>query len=355
MQPAGAPGIDVEAIEITWSHTTQWLKSNYLGYDSPSVTKVGKPDPMKCEVPENSDVVPTVKRPPERLWLDRVIKEQVFDRNLSDAIIYSGTYGEVIERGVADALCRAMVETPANHACAWSGVDQAADATRRYFFVTHSLGSRIVYDTMLDLVGVGSPGRPNKFQPNEWGPAQPVILQMIANTPAFYMMANQLSLLGLANVPVRARSDEEPKPLFVRPDRTLMSHASGDLAAAASVTTALAVAAECPNPVSAFAKVKQLAQASKGLGPASGAATLRIVAFNDTNDLLTWHIPEWYVTGRDNCRPPVELSNVFVRNAFPWLVIELPNEAHGNYFVNGKVWQAIRCGASDGALLECLR
>lgn len=68
-----------------------------------------------------------------------------------------------------------------------------------------------------------------------------------------------------------------------------------------------------------------------------------------------WHIPEWYATGRDGCRPPVELSNVFVRNAFPWLVIELPNDAHGHYFVNGKVWQAIRCGAKDGALLDCVR
>jgi hypothetical protein len=353
LQLAGAPGIDVEAIEITWSHTTQWLKSNYLGYDSPSVTHVGKPDPLKCEVPENSDVVPTVKRPPDRLWLDRVIKEQVFDRNLADAIIYSGTYGEVIERGVADALCRAMVETPANQACGWSGVDRTADASRRYFFVTHSLGSRIVYDTMLDLVGVGSPGRLNKFKEHEWKQSRPVVLQMIANTPAFYMMANQLSLLGLANVPVRARSDEEPKPLFVKPG--LGSKESPGLAAEASLTAALADAAECPNPMTAIAKVRQAAQASKGIGPASGAATLRFVAFNDTNDLLTWHIPEWYATGRDNCRPPVELSNVFVRNAFPWLVIERPDDAHGNYFVNGKVWQAIRCGAKDGTLLDCAR
>ena len=355
LQLAGAPSIDVEAIEITWSHTTQWLKSNYLGYDSPSATKVGKPDPLKCEVPENSDVVPTVKRPPERLWLDRVIKEQVFDRRLSDAIIYAGTYGEVIERGVADALCRAMIETPVTEACAWARIDREADASRSYFFVTHSLGSRIVYDTMLDLVGAGSPGRANKFEKDEWRLSRPVALQMIANTPAFYMMANQLALLGLANVPVRARSDEEPKPLFVKPDRASMSKTSPDLAAEASFNAALAAAAECPNPMAAFARVKQLTQASKGIGPASDAAPLRFVAFNDTNDLLTWHIPEWYATGRDNCRPPVELSNVFVRNAFPWLVIELPNDAHGNYFVNGKVWQAIRCGAKDGALLDCAR
>jgi hypothetical protein len=58
---------------------------------------------------------------------------------------------------------------------------------------------------------------------------------------------------------------------------------------------------------------------------------------------------------RRSCRPPVELSNVFVRNAFPWLVVELPNDAHGSLFVNGKVWQAIRCGAKDGALRDCVR
>jgi hypothetical protein len=232
-----------------------------------------------------------------------------------------------------------------------------SDNGRRYFFVTHSLGSRIIYDTMLDLVGVGSPGRANKFQEPEWKRSRPVVLQMIANTPAFYMMANQLSLLGLANVPVRTRSNEAPEPHFVAsdsaPDSALKSKVAPELAAQASMTATLASAAECPNPLVAIAKVKQLTRGMKGA--ADGTPTLRFVAFNDTNDLLTWHIPEWYATGRDNCRPPVELSNVFVRNAFPWLVIELPNDAHQNYFVNPKVWQAIRCGAKDGAVLDCMR
>ena len=111
--------------EITWSHTTPSSKS-IPGLRLASVTPRGRDDLTNC-VDAEDETVPFTKRPPERLPLDRLIKEQVFDRNLADAIIYSGVYGEVIERAFADGLCRALVDTPNTRACSWEAVDLPAD------------------------------------------------------------------------------------------------------------------------------------------------------------------------------------------------------------------------------------
>ena len=352
-QLGSAAPIGVEAVEITWSHTTQWLKSNYLGYDSPSVTPHKTDDLTHCVDAEN-DVVPLVKRPPGRLWLDEVIKEQVFDRNLADAIIYSGTYGEVIERAFAEGLCRALVSTPVATACSWNAVDLGAEAERRTVFVTHSLGSRIAYDALLDLAGAESPGRANKFKRSEWERSRAPVRQLIGNTPAILMMANQLSLLGLANAPPQSTADEEPKPLLVRPDLGTMNEAAPDLLTQEVMADRLA-SSRCKGPVTAFAQLRARAVLARKGAAAGEELTLRVIAFNDTNDLLTWHIPRWYSTGDTACPGVIDLSNVFVRNAIPWLVAESPLAAHNGYFRNDDVWQAIVCGARHGKLLECKR
>ena len=348
----GAP-VDVEAVEITWSHTTQWLKSNYLGYDSASVTPRAGDAATGCVDAENK-AVPLTKRPPGRLPLDRLIKEQVFDRNLADAIIYSGRYGVVVERAFAEGLCRALVETPVTQACAWQAVDGAAEATWRTIFVTHSLGSRIVYDGLLDLAGAESPGRRNTFHPSEWMKSRRPVEQLIADTPAVLMMANQLSLLGLANAPPLSRADEEPKPLLVGPGLDV-SMAAVPEPLARQVASERLAAHGCPTAMAAFAQLRaQAVVAKKGLA-ARDALTLRVIAFNDTNDLLTWHIPSWYAKGDETCPAPMALTNVFVRNAFPWLIAESPLPAHNGYFRNDDVWQAIACGAEKGELLACER
>lgn len=337
--------LDVEAIEITWSHTTQWLKSNYLGYDSPSVTPRAPKTSDNCVDAENA-AVPDTNRPPSRLILDRVIKEQVFDRNLADAIIYSGTYGEAIERAFADALCRSLVSTATTLACDWSAI-KLEDLTKyRYVFVTHSLGSRIVYDGLLNLAGIDSPGRPNKFREEEWKKSRPAAVELARNTPAVLMMANQLALLGLANAPILSRDDEAPKPLFVQPGLTTINAGAKDLVAPALAPESASVQ-KCKSPLSGFALMKKLV----GSGDARDVV-LRVVAFNDTNDLLTWHIPRWYSKDED-CDASLELTNVFVRNAFPWIIAESPTTAHSGYFRNPDVWQAIVCGAEGGRLLDC--
>ena len=90
--------------------------------------------------------------------------------------------------------------------------------------------------------------------------------------------------------------------------------------------------------------------------PDSNDLTLHIVAFSDTNDLLSWAIPAQYVTAMpgDACLPTLKVANVFVRNShlLPFL-IENPASAHTGYFQNPQVWDVIRCGANNGTLASC--
>ena len=79
------------------------------------------------------------------------------------------------------------------------------------------------------------------------------------------------------------------------------------------------------------------------------------MAFNDTNDLLTWHITQPYRTARrqgDEARVSVEFANVFVQNDVHWLVFETPR-THNDYFKRFDVWQTILCGAEQGHVLSC--
>jgi hypothetical protein len=335
--------ISVKAAEITWSPLTQWIKSNQLGYDSPSATPGPGSKPDGCTEPQDAGIAVT-KPPPPRLLLDRVIKEQVFDRNLSDAILYSGSYGATMERGVAEALCRALGGTSGGAKCAWSLKSRRDAQADRYFFVTHSLGSRIVYDAFLNLLGYGTDAKPNPFSSDEIRQAAPAVAQILAGTQAFYMMANQLSLLGLANVPRDARSGSPLHPLMpeFRRSEPVQGKSTADRGLQAQT----------------FGNVFQALGAAradaKAQHAADSVARLQIVAFNDTNDLLTWHVPPWYASdGSSTDRPLVDIANVFVQNSARLVVLEWPPEAHGGYFRNLDVWRVIACGAAGGQALRC--
>jgi hypothetical protein len=322
--------LQIEAIEITWSPLTRWLKTTQLAYDSPSA--FDSPKDEACREPPDAERIPPVKHPPARAALNQMIKEEMLDRNLADAIIYAGTYGPVLERGVAEALCHAITGPAPTTRCAWP----APDTDRyRYVFVTHSLGSRILYDTLLHLVGVatsekGNPFAKGRFEADDaWRRSQPYVAQMLARTPAIYMMANQLSLMGLSRASPDATPTSGPGPL-------LLPKAMEGPASCATITTALAQARD---------------DAIRSLN--EPVTALRLVAFNDTNDLLTWHVPRWYESdSADRCRPNVEVTNVFVQNAANWLLIESPLPAHRNYFGNRQVWNAITCGGVSGRVAD---
>ncbi len=317
--------VPVEAIEITWSHLTQWIKTNQLSYDSPSVFR-GRPHCMASPDPK---IVPPILNPPERVAINRTIKESVLDRDMADAIVYIGTYGPVIQRGVADALCHAITGQSVDRKCIWPNREELRSDNSHYVFVTHSLGSRILYDTLLGLTGfylnkTTQPQKANPFE-KELANTKPFALHILASTSAVYMMANQISYLGLAYIPEDAVSGAGPVPMLA------LGQASGQQAAQQHAR----------NLIEVFGRAVADARATFN----RPSKPLRIIAFNDTNDLLTWHMPRWYSSDR------VALSNVFVQNAPHWIVFEDPIAAHDDYF-NSDVWKVISCG-EHGKRLQC--
>jgi hypothetical protein len=343
------PEVKVEAIEITWSPLTQWLKSNQLGYDSPSTTPLPGANEVGCTEAPDADI-PVTKEPPPRLLVDRIIKESVFDRSLADAILYSGTYGPVMERGLAEALCHAITSTPDDKKCEWPTDEERRVHPHRYYFLTHSLGSRMTYDVMLDLCGYRTDAKANPFTSNESDKARQFVAGMLADTNAVYMMANQLSLLGLANVPPDARSGTGLHPYLEFKASSLISAEPG--VTSAPPQTRSTNGSSFGDVLRPLAQIRASVRGSENVG----APTLQILSFNDTNDLLTWHVPPWYVNDDPDApdsRPEISITNVFVRNSPPLLVLESPAPAHSNYFVNQDVWDVIRCGAQHGVVLQC--
>lgn len=317
---------DVEVGEITWSGVTAWIKAKQLSFDLTDAAAAGDTSVPHAPVALSCPEIPAGPYPFSRQVLNKSIKEPVLDLSLSDAMLYVGPYGVKIEHGVAEMLCRLLSDKSydSKQQCQWSDVSDTATSSR-FLFMTHSLGSRIVYDTLIDLAGQ-APTRVGKsvFDDEE---ASVKVQKIIANTSAVYMFANQLPLLGLANVPVTLRSGD-PSNNYLQienlPDRTLKKACLRDS-------------------IACLATLKGTSAAAPGENP----GRLDIVAFSDPNDLLSWPIPQWYLKDTDTLN--LQITNVTLQNAFHWFgLLEWPESAHDNYMSNSTVWNVIKCGATNG-------
>jgi hypothetical protein len=333
---------EVEISEITWSGLTAWLKFQELGADFSDKVPAGDGRKLADDVPTTIACpgLASPSYPYSRETLNRLIKESTLDSALSDAIIYVGTYGVKIEQGVAEVLCRLV--SAKNYAgtdrCQWRDAD-ASKLHSPFIFMTHSLGSRIIFDTLLDL-----DGHPTR----ETGPivedigkdGRLAVEQIILNTRSIYMFANQLPILTLADVPPTRKSDSTPSVIDLThfKDTDERRKLGGPSAPASSVTKERSA----PH-LLWFATVKS------SLGPSQERQTVKldVVAFSDPNDLLSYTIPPWFEQDMGNLQ--FQITNVSVQNSFHWFnLIESPTAAHGDYMVNSAVWKVIRCGATNG-------
>jgi hypothetical protein len=301
----------------------------------PAGTPAGQTGYISCPAIANDSY------PFAREYANRIVKEGVLDMLLSDAVLYVGSYGVKIERSVAEVLCRAVSSQAydSEQTCDWATVGTAAQH-ERFIFMTHSLGSRIIYDSLLELSG--QPMRPGVevFDPEYLKSTEPVAKDIIANTAAVYMFANQLPLLGLADLPITTRSDQPPMP-------SIAAQSVHDKAKAGALgnTTADRNSERCSRPLMCFAAAKS------GLREFHRHAkeTLDIVAFSDPNDLLSYSIPPWYVS--DAGQFDVRITNVTLQVDTHWFgLFESPLGAHDDYFIRDNVWNVVRCGANDGVV-----
>ncbi|MGH8121864.1 MAG: hypothetical protein ACREPT_03745 [Rudaea sp.] len=350
--PASAPAaqqIPVRAIEITWSQLTQWVKTNQLGYDLTGPAEPPTTRTADCPYPQNGEY----KKPLDREVLNHLLKEETLDRSLVDAVLYAGTYGRVMRRGMAEALCRALKGTrnPGGRLCTWPAVpDEPVRSQTAYFFVTHSLGSRLVYDTLLGLIGTDVTTSAGTFANAEITASSESVKNFIVQTASIYMMANQLPLLGLAYEDGTHTSADGPVPYELFMSRSPISATPGGAPMQNAPLASVARKANLKSSVGALADLR-MQYANKQRQPVD---TLKVVAFSDPNDLLSWGIPKWYLRPVDESRPAVEFTNVYLQNSPHWLgLIENPAPAHANYFVNDEVWRVIVCGATKGKLNPC--
>ena len=336
-------GREVEISEITWSQLEQWLKVTQLHEDASGPTVYG------CDGDQTTLPPPKTLRP-SRTALTTLIKEGILDASLSDALIYVGSFGPIIERTVAQALCRIAADVsypPVPYGvniepCVWPAPEKTERT--RFVFFTHSQGSRIVLDVLLELSGVRVRPDAETFQACERDAAKPTIDHILRNTSSLYLFANQWPLLGLAYAPRTIRSDDSTiHPLFAGHARSTLQAAPPDLEAARTTRSAA-----FSTPLDALGLLIQNAAPTPVSPP-----KMDIVAFSDPNDLLSYGIPYRY-TSIAGPGIEIDITNVYVHNAFSWFGLgENPIVAHTGYFATPDVQNSVRCGIKAGRVEAC--
>jgi hypothetical protein len=261
----GDQSTDLRAYAVNWSPLTKPYKDNLVDDETP----------------------PKFTR--KRAILNSDLKLQLLDDRLLDAVMYAGAYKATLKQALDDALCRAMRDdgsgpVAGGAACSWSSISNQVASTRRLIFFTHSLGGRMVFDVLTDLLK------------DKQGPAYAAL----RNGFQIYMFANQLSLLELTD------------------------HAD-------------------PFDRSQGNAIARFSQAVKGAATEHGERVRgQFVAFNDPNDILSYQVPRHMMlelgTGGS-------AANVTISNAVTWFgLIEDPTAAHDNYLIKGRVWNAVAAG-----------
>lgn len=290
-------GKTVTITEVTWSPITTALKQQLLDYDKES-------DLSK-----------------KRAWANRKLREGLVDDGFSDALAYTGEAGERIRNVVRRAICYSMSGKLSDNDACDLGMDD-----HRFAFITHSLGSRVVFDAL--HVGEEELAKAVKAEEeNNFSLMQKIdaIESVSAKTVAIYMLANQLPLLEMAGVSGAAdrKSGAAGTQAFINGE-------------AAAVQGSGLIGRFLQDRSDALGKVHMLKKMEK--------TPFSIAAFSDPNDLLSYSLR----TSGMIKRPDVEVADIWVRNAFDFGVFANPMSAHQDYWENKDVIELLVGGKEEG-------
>jgi hypothetical protein len=255
---------------------------------------------------------------PPRAWVNEWAKQFLHD-NLSDVVLYSGTYRAKIRLAVEQALCHFVGGTPDPNMPKYCMGGTADETTA---VITHSLGAYMLMDAVYDLSGddTGVPTVPY---------ASNASLKLLRQLNSFEWLANQLALLSLTTI------TDYP---------------------AISPGSVKAAQRNVYHPIRSHFLAHWQYQHRLGLRPpgagAGGEVQRQIVAFSDPNDILS------YVVSRSDIEDPqVVLNNVFIPNAETvWFnAYADPFTAHLGYLSNDTVMRMVTCGMTSGAINDCGR
>lgn len=248
-----------------------------------------------------------------RVPLNNALKEFIND-SLSDPILYIGSYKENIQDIVMQTLCTIILDTHdelTNDPAPCSQHEKlvrAKSSDRGVAFISHSLGSKIIYDALIQL---GSGGLPSLHSTGSSAGKSDdrdsrrgdrlladVTTHFLSKIYSVYMMANQIPFLEMAS-------------------------ASGV--------------------VSAFDKQNAILNL---LNLRSSREPLQIIAFTDPNDLLSYPLPPHYCSSLSNPHSAI-CVNVFCNNNTDIIFGQFSNPitAHTGYYKNDKVLDYISCGS----------
>jgi hypothetical protein len=269
--------------ELTWSTTTNPLKRSYLGFDNTwAITNT-------------------------RIPLNRSLKSEILNDDLADAVLYlSPTYRREMQYPVEQALCRIITDTPLDgRPC---NPPASADFNGEIVVITHSLGSRMIFDAI------------EAHQYGRW------IDRFKNRVTQLYMLANQLPLLDMGEYDGVERKDATATPLTAQ-DRVSSEKSAAPGHVIEGLRALLAAPLEC-----------------------IGCPTNRsIVAFSDPNDLLSYPLPRAF-TDRYQGKFFNVLTNVAT---FIWAgIVVHPLDAHTNYERDDSVLDMLAQGAQGNSTVE---
>ena len=237
-----------------------------------------------------------------RATLNTKAKDWLLDDCLSDALVYAGKRREAIQKQIKQAILYAAGARSTEKTLP-AVMQAAAEETAWLFFVSHSLGSKILFDSLYQLTKdpkTAAAGR-----------------QTFARTVQVFMEANQLPLLALA----------------IDPNQVTAASVATGRAAEQPVDSLDALVREIPE--------RSLRQGGLPVEPKRKPVQFQVVAFTDPNDVLSY-ILTGSVVGQ---KASYHFIDVAVSNHSTWFgTLEDPIGAHLDYEKNRDVQDLIACG-----------
>lgn len=258
------------------------------------------------------------------------VKTKVMDEGFSDAVGYISRLGGLEREGIETAVC-AMLADAAGAQTAPYGADcmaqfSAADVRKldatEFNFLSHSLGSRMIYDVLSGVAPETGRARPDA--------GLGVRTALRRRTHTLIMAANQMPLLAATEFRVEPSPEATPGAEPPPPQRPLDFISLNMLPKAGTAPT-------------------------EAIGP---TLHLTVVAFQDPDDLLGFKASDVVLGAHDDSATFVDVLH---RNATQWaFLFANPDTAHDHELEEPNSLKMILCGADagpDGRLTarECQR
>ncbi|UAL10105.1 hypothetical protein [Caulobacter segnis] len=287
-------GVEVIVDEVNWWPLLFPLKCRYLllpeielsGPDEEHLERCARAAPPFHPWTTKADVEARIANAPRHAkgaWANRMLKAQIMNWGLADAVITLGPM-------------RAYFHQTMEQAFAYAGRSGSKGET--FVIVSESLGSFVVMDAFASSKPTSS------------------VRDVMQRTYDLYFFANQFALLELARI---EGLDSGAVPLPIK-----ASHSPDAVTVVSPVNDADSASIPAVSP---FSALREWASPPRGSG---GAQHIRqIIAFNDPNDALTYEVPE--ITG-------AQVVNVYDWNS--WHILGLfadPIGAHVKHSKNKSV------------------